>query len=107
MSGHGVQTVHVAMTGGVSKTIADHVDLAPFVFAALDRHLAGDWGDLDAHDTNANNQACHTKERVLSSYPLAEPREVATNFGPRTVSRLWVITDAGWETTTILWPQEY
>ena len=102
-----IATVHISMTGGVAKTIDADPTMAAFVFASLERHLAGDWGELCEDDAEANNAAIGTRGRILSSYPLPEPTQVSTNYGPATVDTLWVITDTGWETTTILWPVEY
>lgn len=62
--------------------------------ALLDRHFFGDWGNLDAHDAAANNAAVDTKDMILSSY--------LTRAG----IKIWVITDPGHETTTILLPEE-
>jgi hypothetical protein len=32
------------------------------------RHLAGDWGELDAEDTGANHRALQLGERIISAY---------------------------------------
>jgi len=102
-----IHTVHVVLTGGVSRTMNEQPDFSVFVFKSLLRHLYGDWGQLAAEDHDANQQAVASRDRVLSSYPLPEPAMVSTNYGPAQVEALWVITDPGWETTTILWPVEY
>ena len=59
------------------------------------RHLAGDWGELDAEDRAANERALLTGERLLSAYTLP------------TGVRLWLITDADRSATTALLPAEY
>jgi hypothetical protein len=61
----------------------------------LDRHLSGDWGEVDGEDQQANQDALVHGERLLSAY--------------RTTSgvRLWVITEADRSATTILLPEEY
>jgi hypothetical protein len=61
----------------------------------LDRHLAGDWGDVDADDQRANNDALVSGERLLSAYKTL--RGV----------RLWVITEADRSSTCCLLPEEY
>ncbi|HYM68871.1 MAG TPA: hypothetical protein VEZ44_04685 [bacterium] len=61
----------------------------------LARHVAGDWGDLDAEDRAANEHALCTGERLLSAYQLADGQ------------RLWLITEADRSATTILLPDEY
>lgn len=66
----------------------------------LDRHLAGDWGELDAHDRQANETALQADEygeydRLLSAYTLSDG------------TRIWIITEADRSATTILLPSEY
>lgn len=61
----------------------------------LSRHFTGDWGQLDAHDTAANNRAVKDGTRILSAYPCR---------GDQT---LWIITEADRSVTTILLPEEY
>jgi len=67
----------------------------------LARHAAGDWGDLDDHDKEANRAALKTGARLLSAYRLPDGTKV------------WVITDAEIDAqhhrqaTTFLLPEEY
>ena len=61
----------------------------------LRRHIAGDWGELDAHDLAENLYSLKHGFRILSSY--------RTNAG----TVVWVITEADRASTTILLPQEY
>ena len=67
----------------------------PDVVAALRRHASGDWGDVDAHDRAANDDAMRTGERLLSVYRSAN----GTTF--------WVITEADRSVTTVLLPEDY
>lgn len=60
----------------------------------LGRHIAGDWGDLDAADTAANLRAVQGDLRIFSSY----------KFGG---GKVWVITEADRSSTCILLPEEY
>lgn len=62
---------------------------------ALARHHSGDWGDLAAADTAANNTAMIEGSRLLSSYRSA------------TGTRFWIITEADRRTTHVLLPDEY
>ncbi len=62
----------------------------------LVRHSAGDWGNVSAADASANNQALIDGTRVLSSYTLRDGK-----------TRIWIITEAGRASTTILLPEEY
>jgi hypothetical protein len=72
----------------------------------LARHLAGDWGDVDADDAAANDHALrHGRGRLLSAYEL--PADLAGTIAERSV---WVITDDLEDpdtATTILWPSDY
>lgn len=65
------------------------------------RHAACDWGDVDAHDRRANDEAIayegnpERQERVLSAYRT------------RRGDRIWIITEADRSATTLLLPEEY
>jgi hypothetical protein len=92
----------VVMTPGAMEAIAS-AGQKPSDF--LLRHISGDWGDLDAHDTRANETAMKTGLRLLPSYKTA------------TGEPLWVITEhvdpehgghpERRELTTILLPSDY
>ncbi len=60
----------------------------------LRRHVSGDWGTLAEEDTERNRASLKTKGMIMSSYKI----------GP---DKLWIITDPGWKTTTILLPDDY
>ena len=62
---------------------------------ALQRHVMGDWGELDEEDKKANDQALQTGERLLSTYRTAN----GTKF--------WIITEADRSVTTVLLPDDY
>ena len=66
----------------------------------LDRHLAGDWGEVDAEDKRANDQALVDGSRLLSAYRTLKGE------------RIWIITEAMGDdgrrsATTVLTPHEY
>ncbi len=62
----------------------------------LERHLSGDWGDTDPHDSALNDLALRSGEdRIFSAYHTAKGE------------RLWVITEWDRSATTILLPEEY
>jgi hypothetical protein len=70
----------------------------PFEF--LQKHLAGNWGELCEEDRQANEQALVDGSRLLSAYRL--------NDG----TKIWAITEAVGENgrreaTTFLLPSEY
>ncbi len=66
----------------------------------LARHLAGDWGELDAVDKLSNDDAVKDGSRLLSAYVL------------KNGVKIWIITEAeddtgSREATTGLLPDEY
>ena len=67
----------------------------PEIVAALRRHSAGDWGDVDDEDRAANDDALRVGERILSVYRSAS----GVTF--------WVITEADRSVTTVLLPDDY
>lgn len=61
----------------------------------LQRHARGDWGDLDAEDIQANQDALQQGWRLFSSYQI----------DPET--KVWIITEADRSVTTVLLPNDY
>jgi hypothetical protein len=61
----------------------------------LERHLAGDWGDLSAEDKQENELSLQNGWRILSSYMLSDG------------TKIWVITEADRASTCILLPSDY
>lgn len=60
-----------------------------------DRHVRGDWGEVNKADARLNDDAVKVGERILSAYK--------TNAG----DRLWIITEADRSSTCLLLPEEY
>ena len=81
----------VATPGAVHALFAAGQTPAPF----LRRHLAGDWGDLDAEDSAENERPVAEGFRLLSAYKLADG------------TKIWIITEADRSSTCILLPEEY
>lgn len=79
-------------TPGAIELLKQH-ELSPFDFVC--RHVAGDWGDLDAEDVQANQAALRQGTRLFSSYRIGEEH------------KLWIITEADRSSTTLLLPSEY
>lgn len=70
------------------------------VWVFLTRHLAGDWGMIDAHDKAANDVALKDGSRLLSAYRL------------KTNVTIWLVTEAEDDignraVTTALMPDDY
>jgi hypothetical protein len=61
----------------------------------LQRHQAGDWGDLGEEDWKENDNGVRDGLRLLSSY--------RDNKG----TTFWVITEADRSATTVLMPDDY
>lgn len=62
--------------------------------ACLNRHRAGDWGDISEDDRKENEYSVKHGFRILSAYNVRG-------------KRLWIITEADRSTTTALLPEEY
>jgi len=65
----------------------------PFEF--LERHQAGDWGELCEDDKSENEFSLKNGFRILSAYRTLHDVKV------------WVITEADRSVTTLLVPHEY
>jgi len=63
--------------------------------ALISRHVRGEYGDLCASDKRSNKQAIKEGSRILSAYVIAEGVKV------------YVITEASRELTTVLLCDEY
>lgn len=81
----------VVATPGALKLCEAH-KINPLLL--LGRHIAGDWGDLDAADTAANVRAVQHDLRILSSYNLGG-------------AKVWVVTEADRSSTCLLLASEY
>jgi hypothetical protein len=83
----------VVLTPGATEAFKDNpeADLLDYLI----RHLTGDWGEIDDHDRNANEEALRNGNRLLSAYTLPEGRT------------LWFLTEADRSATTALTPEEY
>jgi hypothetical protein len=65
------------------------------ILTGIQRHQAGDWGEVDAHDRAANDRALRDDTRLFSVYRSAAG------------IRFWIITEADRSSTTILLPEDY
>jgi hypothetical protein len=62
----------------------------------LDRHVQGDWGDLDDEDRKLNDEALVDGSRIFSAYILKDGH-----------TKIWCITEADRSSTCLLLPEEY
>ncbi len=65
------------------------------VVKALERHIAGDWGDVCLEDREENELSLLEGFRILSVYH------------GRNGTKFWIITEADRSATTILLPSDY
>ena len=94
--------------GMISATpaVIDSLNVA-WVMQCLSRHVAGDWGVLDKHDTELNIESLNKPgRRILSKYELEKSiGNVLNDF------HIYIITDftnhKEPNITTILFPSEY
>ena len=65
------------------------------ILCAIQRHQAGEWGDVDDHDRHANDCALVHGGRLVSVYHSAAR------------VKFWLITEADRSVTTVLLPEDY
>ncbi len=82
----------IVATPGALQTL-DEAGCTPLEL--LRRHVAGDWGDLDDEDQEANERALLDGSRIFSAYVLSSGE------------KLYVITEADRSSTCVLRPDEY
>ena len=73
--------------------VLEEANQNPFEF--LERHQAGDWGELREDDKSENEFSLKNGFRILSAYRTLHDVKV------------WVITEADRSVTTLLLPHEY
>ncbi len=71
-------------------------------FTLLNRHVRGDWGELDDCDRRENSMALIHGNRILSAYSLE--RQDGTQVR---IEKVWIITEADRSSTCVLLPREY
>ena len=82
----------VVATPGALRAL-EEANQNPFEF--LERHQAGDWGELCEEDKSENEFSVQNGFRILSAYRT------------RLDVKIWVITEADRSATTFLLPHEY
>lgn len=93
----GQVVVTASLISEIEKQGMEPASLVPY----LDRHVTGDWGEVDPHDRKVNEDALKTGARILSAYDMPS------------VGRIWIITDAAYAalgprpSTTVMFPSDY
>ena len=64
------------------------------ILNALNRHVVGDWGDLDPEDRQENEAALLHGGRLLSAYRSGD-------------TKFWIITESDRSSTCVLLPEDY
>jgi hypothetical protein len=82
----------VVATPGALRAL-EQANQSPFEF--LERHQAGDWGELCEEDKRENEFSVHNGFRILSAYRTGND------------VKIWIITEADRSVTTVLLPHEY
>lgn len=85
----------VVVTRAVHTLMTENVEFAAHVNNSLNRHVAGDWGEVSAEDKLTNETALLEGQRLFSAYA----REG--------VPPIWIITEWDRSVTTVLFPDEY
>lgn len=85
-----VQLGQVVATANAAETLPQNE-----IIAGLQRHAAGDWGDVDEEDRKSNEKAFKHGDRLLSVYHTSD----GTKF--------WIITEWDRSVTTVLMPEDY
>lgn len=93
-------TGQIVATRGVFDLACENPEFAQFIQKSLNRHVKGDWGDVDDEDKQINDQALKQDTRLLSAYN-------DDRFPKNGIATIWIITEADRSATTILFPDEY
>ena len=64
------------------------------ILNALNRHVVGDWGDLEEEDRQTNDEALLHGGRLLSAYRSGD-------------TKFWIITESDRSSTCVLLPEDY
>ncbi|MDY3538401.1 hypothetical protein PG275_10365 [Riemerella anatipestifer] len=99
-------TGKILVTETVSNLIEHHQFFSSFCNSSLRRHIMKDWGDLCEDDKLMNDLAIENEnDRILSSYDI--PKELQSQIDFEGNTKIWIITEATRDYTTILLPSEY
>jgi hypothetical protein len=81
-------------TQGVNALMAQDRIGTDDILSMIQRHMRGDWGEVDEEDRATNDYMADNGGRVLSAYTIEG-------------IKFWVITEADRHSTTVLLPDEY
>lgn len=77
-------------TAGVTHWAERHeIDLTRYIR----RHHCGEWGDLDAEDRQANEEALQDGTRIFSAYKIGEKKIYIVTEGDRSMTTIMLATE--------------
>jgi gas vesicle protein len=90
----------ILTTDGVYDMARKSPDFTQFIEKSLNRHIKGDWGDVNDQNKQTNDQALKQGARLRSAYN-------DVRFSKNGVPAIWIITEADRSATTILFPDKH
>ncbi len=95
-----LQTGRIYLTATINDLIAESELFAKFAVSAITRHKNCDWGDVCKDDALQNTYSLENGSRIISSYNLPSSIKAMNE-------KVWIITEADRQHTTMLFPSEY
>lgn len=89
------QPGQLVVTRAVHDMMSNNAKFEKHVHLSIERHLAGDWGDVCDDDRVANELALQSGDRLFSAFTIEG------------MPKIWVITEGDRSATTVLFPDEY
>nr|WP_312577706.1 hypothetical protein [Sedimentibacter sp.] len=81
-------------TRNVDSLVQENKQFRDEINAALNKFINNDWGDTCDEDAEMNHEALNSGERILAVYKTCK-------------GYVWIISEYGRSSTTILFPSEY
>ena len=87
----------LTVTRGISSEMVVSTKFQRFVMESVSRYSAGDWGELSTGDKLTNDSAvANGDDRILGAYVSKELQR-----------KIYILTDADRNFTTVMFPSEY
>ena len=84
----------LVVTRAISRKIGEDDNFAIGIANALELYWNNDWGEASEESKRMNDEALTTKDGIMGVYSIGD-------------EKIWIITDAGHELTTVLFPDDY
>lgn len=81
-------------TRNIEDSMQNNEKFRKDVNSAIGKFLRNDWGETCPEDSILNNLAITTNERIVAAYETC-------------LGRIWIISEYGRTSTTVLYPTEY